>query len=127
MKKLAIVALALVLAMTFVGCGAQKELLNTSWKVDWKSGNGSYSLLTFGENDVVTYVDLDVTKIVPSSFSGTWTAVGNTITISDLVKALNGTWNVIIDEVDGKKTLTLKDVKDEKRVQEFVLFAEAAK
>ena len=127
MKKLAIVALALVLAMTVVGCGnAGKELLNTSWKVDWKSGNGSYSLLTFAEDDVVNYVDMDITTVIPSSYTGTWSAVGNTVTIEELVSALNGTWTVLIEEVDDTKTLTLTDVENEERVQEFVLFAEAA-
>ena len=53
--------------------------------------------------------------------------MGNTVTITDLVKALNGTWNVLIEEDDAGKKLTLTDVKDENRVQEFVLFAEAAK
>lgn len=127
MKKLAIVALALVLAMTFVGCGAQKELLNTVWEVKWGSGNGSYSLLTFAEEDVVNYVDYDVTKIIPSVHTGTWTSALNTITITDLVSALNGTWNVTITDDGSTKKLTLKDPAGEKKDQEFTLFAEAAK
>ena len=60
MKKLAIVLAALLLASVFVGCGTPaKELLNTAWEVKW-GGNGSYSLLVFAEEDVVTYQDFDV-------------------------------------------------------------------
>ena len=121
MKKLAIVALALVLAMTFVGCGTPaKELLNTAWQVKW-GGNGSYSLLTFGEDDVVTYSDFDVSNLLNSgSWTGTWEAVGTTVKIENLVKALNGTWKVLIEENDnGVETLTLTDVEDAERTHSF--------
>lgn len=120
MKKLAIVALALVLAMTFVGCGAAgKELLNTSWKQVW-GANGGYSVLTFSEDDVVTYLDVEV-GVVNTPYQGTWSPIGNTVVIEDLVTALNGTWTV--ERVDDKLTLT--NVDDETKVEEYELLAEA--
>ena len=125
MKKLAIVALALVLAMTFVGCGTPaKDLLNTAWEVKW-GGNGSYSLLTFGENDVVTYSDFDISDLLNSgAWTGTWEAVGTTVKIENLVKSLNGTWKVLIEENDnGVETLTLTDVEDAERTHSFTKVA----
>lgn len=124
MKKLAIVALALVLAMTFVGCGTPaKDLLNTAWEVKW-GGNGSYSLLTFSELDVVTYADFDVSKIVPSIYTGTWEAVGTTVKIEMNLKSLDGSWKVLIEENDdGVETLTLTDVEDAERTHSFTKVA----
>lgn len=121
MKKLAIVALALVLVMTFVGCGTPaKDLLNTSWEVKW-GGNGSYSVLAFSDLDVVTYTDVNISKPSASGvYSGTWEAVGTTVKIEDLVSALNGTWKVLIEENDnGVETLTLTDVEDAERTHSF--------
>ena len=127
MKKLAIVLAALLLASVFVGCGTPaKELLNTAWEVKW-GGNGSYSLLVFAEEDVVTYQDFDVSDISNSgSFVGTWEAVGTTVKIEIGVSALKGTWNVIIEEnEDGVETLTLTNVEDDTLTHSFTKVAEA--
>ena len=120
MKKLAIVALVLV-ALSFVGCGTPaKDLLNTSWEVRW-GGDGSYSVLTFADLDVVTYTDVNVSKPLESgSYAGTWEAVGTTVKIEMGLKSLNGTWKVLIEENDdGVEVLTLTDVEDESRTHTF--------
>ena len=119
MKKLAIVALVLV-ALSFVGCGTPaKDLLNTKWEVKW-GGNGSHSVLYFAELDVVTYTDVDVSKLVPSIYTGKWEAVGTTVKIEMGLKSLDGTWKVLIEENDdGVEVLTLTDVEDESRTHSF--------
>ena len=119
MKKLAIVALALVIAMTFVGCGsANDDLLNTVWQQVW-GAKGGYSVLSFLEDGVVTYQDFEI-GVFNTPKTGEWVAAGNTVTIKDLVSALNGTWTVEREE----DALTLTNV-DTGKVEEYTLYLDA--
>lgn len=77
MKKLAIVALALVLAMTFVGCGVPAELLGT-WERDWGSQGDSWE---FKANKEVVYTYY-VGDVVSSSITYDYVVDGDVVTIS---------------------------------------------
>lgn len=94
MKKLAIVALALVLAMTFVGCGVPAELLGT-WERDWGGQGDSWE---FKANKEVVYTYY-VGDVVSSTITYDYVADGDVVTISrnnvEIYK-----WNY---EVDGDK------------------------
>ena len=101
MKKLAIVALALVLAMTFVGCGATVQVLG-----DWKEeGTGWYTNLNFKADKTCTYeyftYNVQTEEYVKtSSFSGEWVSdAADQITISGdkMFKSLVGTWTVSVE------------------------------
>ncbi len=102
MKKLAIVALALVLAMTFVGCGVTAQVLG-----DWKEeGTGWYTNLSFKADKTCSYeyftYNVQTEEYVKtSSYSGEWVAEGaDQITISGdkMFSSLKGTWNVSVED-----------------------------
>lgn len=79
MKKLAIVALVLV-AMSFVGCGLNSQLVGT-WERTWKTAGIEYGdryEFKAGGDFTYTYFvgedDLD-------GYSGTWSAKGDQLTL----------------------------------------------
>ena len=80
MKKLAVVALALVIAMSFVGCGLANQLLGTKWAQ--KQADGSL-FVEFKANDVLVWsfeYDDDV-SYDSYSVEGTWTVDGDELTM----------------------------------------------
>ena len=105
MKKLAIVALALVLAMTFVGCGAANLLTGTSWRQTY---TGGYSDLCFEADGVCRYVGYTTASSAPAfDLKCTWTADGTEVTIAETSVNVNGVWTV---EIAGDElTLTKVD------------------
>lgn len=103
MKKLVIVALALVLAMTFVGCGAANLLTGTSWRQEW---SGGYSDLSFEKDGVCKYESF-VAGVLSTTGTGTWTADGNEVTIADTSIMVNGIWTVEMEA--DELTLTYVD------------------
>ncbi len=122
MKKLAIVALALVLAMTFVGCGAANMLVGTKWDV--KYSNISYGRFDFQKDNVCKYYWASIESAVKNEevlpLSYTWSADGNILTINTTSGSLFGSYEVTIkgDEMtwvntaDEEDVLTLTRVKD---------------
>lgn len=113
MKKLAIVALALVLAMTFVGCGAANLLVGTKW--DTKFGELSYGRFDFQKDNVCKYYWAAIESAVKNEevkpFDYTWTADGNTLTIN----TKSGVYGVYEVEIKGDE-MTWVNTKDEKDV-----------
>ena len=98
MKKLAVVALALVIAMSFVGCGLANQLLGTKW--EQKQADGSL-FVEFKANDVLVW-SFEYDEIydgVYESYSveGTWTVDGDELTMK--VKGLDVM--VYTAEIDG--------------------------
>ena len=89
MKKLAIVALALVLAMTFVGCDAlgEKTLLGT-WVYDYGSGKDYWE---FKEEGLFVW-STSWAGVVPAE--GKWVYANPDITIKDFKPSYNGVWTV---------------------------------
>jgi hypothetical protein len=105
MKKLAIVALALVLAMTFVGCGAANLLTGTSWRQEW---SGGYTDLSFGADGVCSYIPCQENGTpINTNLVGTWSADGAEVTIAETSVNINGVWTVEI--VGDELTLTYVD------------------
>lgn len=122
MKKLAIVALALVLAMAFVGCGLNSPLIG-DWDLKYSSG---FSRLSFKADGVVTYVDYPTNDISApgNDFEGTWVAddAVSSVTIDgeNMIGTLKGTWTYAVTE----EGLTLTNVETEK-VENFTKVADA--
>ena len=105
MKKLAIVALALVLAMTFTGCGVANLLTGTSWRQVW---NGGYTDLSFGKDGVCSYIPYQENGTpINTNLVGTWSADGTEVTIAETSVNINGVWTVEI--VGDELTLTKVD------------------
>ena len=124
MKKLAIVALALVLAMTFVGCGAANLLTGTTWRQEYAGG---YSDLSFEKDGVCKYVGYATGSSVPSfDLDGTWSADGAEVTIADTSIMVNGIWTVemgadeltltYVDKISSTDTHKTGDVEKMTRV-----------
>ena len=102
MKKLAVVALALVIAMSFVGCGLASQLEGTKW--EQKQDDGSL-FVEFKANDVLVWsfeYDDDV-SYDSYSVEGTWTVDGDELTISE--------YGTATAEIDGD-TLKLSGADD---------------
>ena len=128
MKKLAIVAFALVLAMTFVGCGIQDGRFVGTWdyvyKYDTDSGKPSQATrFEFNKdgnvisNDIVyKYDGDDVTfkKTANTQKDGTWLVINSEILeIEDHSSTYNRKWVV---EFSGLKKMKWTDKKDDKNV-----------
>jgi hypothetical protein len=103
MKKLAIVAVALVLAMAFTGCQVASLLAGSSWRQDWGAG---CSDLSFKADGSCTYESF-VGGVLATSGTGTWTADGNEVTIAETSIMVNGIWAVEIKK--DELTLTYVD------------------
>lgn len=129
MKKLAIVAFALVLAMTFVGCGVHDLRFVGTWDYvySYDQGTGKPSQATrfeFTKDGVVKtydisykYVGDDVTfkKSANTPSEGTWLVINNDILeIEDLVPRYNKKWVVEFSSLNKKMKWT--DKKDDKNV-----------
>ena len=124
MKKLAIVALALVLAMTFVGCGAANMLVGTKW--DAKFGEYSYARFDFQKDNVCKYYWSAIESAVKNEevlpLTYTWSADGNILTINTASGSLYGSYEVTIkgnemtwvNTADEKDVVNLTRVTDEK-------------
>ena len=123
MKKLAIVALALVLAMTFVGCGAGTAvLMKGQWEDKWDGGRQVWE---FKDENVFNFYE-DATGLVNDPAEGTWTVDETGIleiaepSGKGLLTGVIGTYNVDMSEKDtlkldaitAKKDFTLKRVAD---------------
>lgn len=118
MKKLAIVALALVLAMTFVGCGAANLLVGTTWEVtEWNSVG--YAKFSFEEENVCKYT-YGATEAVAAVFNYSWSADGNILTIKTTTGSLYGEYEVEIkgDEMTWVNTSDEDDVIKLARVKD---------
>lgn len=123
MKKLAIVALALVLAMTFVGCGAANLLVGTKWDV--KYGPASFGRYDFQKDNVCKYYWAAIEDAVKNEevkpLDYTWTAEGNTLTITTTagisteyevtIEGNNMTWVNTADEDDVVKLTRVEDAE----------------
>lgn len=98
MKKLAVVALALVIAMSFVGCGLASQLLGTKWEI--RDEDDYFTAMEFkADDEVVMSVGYD--NVTSYSAKGTWTVDGDELTVS-----VAGVTYTAIAEIDGDK-LTL--------------------
>lgn len=82
MKKLAVVALALVIAMSFVGCGLFNQLLGTKWEQVQEDGS---LFAEFKAKNVLIwsfeYNDLYDEDYESFSIEGTWSVEGNVLTM----------------------------------------------
>ena len=98
MKKLAIVAVALVLAMVFVGCGAVSLLAGSSWDTQWKYGD--WARFEFLEDGVCTYYEAATQEmlddVLPTNVLN-WAADGNQLSLTFAVSGGKyGTYTVVI-------------------------------
>ena len=113
MKKLAIVALALVLAMTFVRCGNVNMLKNSSWDTKWS--NGTWARFEFLEDDVCNLYEASkqemLADVVPAKL--TWTAEGDVLTLKFAKSGnLYGAYTVLITA--NEMTWTQTEPEDKK-------------
>lgn len=118
MKKLAIVALALVIAMSFVGCGAANLLTGTTWEVtEWNSVG--YAKFAFEEDNVCKYT-YGATEAAAATLTYSWSADGNILTITTTLGTLYGEYEVTIkgDEMTWVSTSDENDVIKLARVTE---------
>ena len=110
MKKLAVVAFALVIAMSFVGCGLANQLLGTKWEIretmEYEGISMSYfvSFEFKADNVFVLSEGAEVEGEVESySVEGTWSVEGDKLTM----EIAGSVWECTV-EIDGD-TLTLTD------------------
>ena len=113
MKKLAVVALALVIAMSFVGCGLATQLLGTKWEQVQDRGS---LFVEFKLNNVLgwsfEYNDLYDDKYESSSIEGTWSVEGDVLTmqvyddeVMEYTVEIDGDTLILTDD-DGVAKLT---------------------
>lgn len=108
MKKLAIVALALVLAMTFVGCGANDLRFIGEWDYIYSSstaGDTTAAAATrFTFKDDGTFTSSDITlvngevKTLVNTRTGDWKTEGDILTIENHTSSYNGEWKFSFDK-----------------------------
>ena len=132
MKKLAIVAFALVLAMTFVGCGVQDLRFVGTWDYIWPENNSTtingdlYPLkatrFEFSKDGVVKVYDIayqynadasskTFNRLANTPYEGTWLVINNDILeIEDLIPRYNKKWVV---EFSGLKEMKWTDKKND--------------
>jgi hypothetical protein len=110
MKKLAVVAFALVIAMSFVGCGLANQLSGTKWEiretVEYEGIPMSYfvSFEFKADNEFVLTEGAEAAGEVESySLTGTWSVEGDKLTME-----IAGSVMECTAEIDGD-TLTLTD------------------
>lgn len=100
MKKLAIVAVALVLAMVFVGCSASSLLPGSTWDYFWNGDStaGNSSRFIFEADGVIKVFDCAIVlgEVVSeaAASTGDWTLDGDIITIENLMPRYNGEWTI---------------------------------
>ena len=100
MKKLAIVAVALVLAMVFVGCSASSLLPGSTWDYIWSGTSlaGNSTRFVFEADGVLktsdcTLVDGEVFYSTNNK-EGEWTLDGDVLTIANHSLSYNGEWTI---------------------------------
>lgn len=119
MKKLVIVALALVLAMTFVGCGPANMLMGTQWYEEYTFGGISYKeTYSFEAENVFKWTSEVIAGSsvnTPTTYTGTWSTEGADILITEVENAggVTGKWTVAFDE-ENKDILILTRETDNK-------------
>ena len=127
MKKLAIVALALVIAMTFVGCGANDLRFIGEWDYVYSSatvGETTTALATrFTFKDDGTFTSSDIVlvngqlKTLANTKPGEWTTQNDLLTIEEHSSSYNGVWKFTFEkdgmkwERDNRDPVTLVKVK----------------
>ncbi len=81
MKKLGIVAFALVIAMAFVGCGLTLQLVGTTWERSWEAdGVSKADRWEFRENNEFVYTFL-INSVRNDGYTGTWSVEGDILTL----------------------------------------------
>ena len=121
MKKLAVVALALVIAMSFVGCGLANQLEGTKWEIreteeemgikvsavfawEFKADDVFVESLSYEFDLPAEYEGMEdeFASYLPSDSvaTGTWSASGDQLTLSG--------YGTVTAEIDGDK-LTVTD------------------
>ena len=111
MKKLAIVALALVLAMTFTGCGANLLLKGSSWE---ESGAWGREVWDFAADGSFTFTNYTAKGVITNQGKGVWIVEDDILTLTtetDVTKlaGIIGTWFV---DLSTKDTLVLTRVTE---------------
>ena len=120
MKKLAVVALALVIAMSFVGCGLANQLVGTKWEnkvigdyygydvtathsLEFKEDNKVVEIYSIWANDLAYEVD-------GGTYTGTWTVDGEELTlkydgyVAEVYTAvIDGDKLILTDKADSTK------------------------
>ena len=79
MKKLAIVALALVLAMTFVGCGANLLLKGSAWE---ESGAWGREVWEFAADGTYIFSAYTANGVLSNQGKGVWLVEDDIVTIT---------------------------------------------
>ena len=126
MKKLAIVALALVLAMTFVGCGANDLRFIGEWDYVYSTATvgetttAAATRFTFKDDGTFTSSDIALVngevKTLVNTKSGEWTTQNDLLTIDNHSSSYNGVWKFTFEkdgmkwERDGRNPVTLVKV-----------------
>ncbi|MEE0879493.1 MAG: glycoside hydrolase family 43 C-terminal domain-containing protein [Treponemataceae bacterium] len=127
MKKLAIVALALVLAMTFVGCGANDLRFIGEWDYIYSSATvgdtttAAATRFTFKDDGTFTSADISLVngevKTLVNTKEGKWSTENDLLTIEEHSSSYNGIWKFSFDkegmkwERDNRDPVTLVKVK----------------
>ena len=100
MKKLAIVAVALVLAMVFVGCSASSLLPGSTWDYIYSgtSASGQATRFVFEADGVLKTQDctllLGEVAVSNNQKEGEWLLDGDVLTISNHSTTYNGEWTI---------------------------------
>ena len=100
MKKLAIVAVALVLAMVFVGCSASSLLPGSTWDYIYSgtSASGLSTRFVFEADGVLKTQDcslvLGEVAFSNNQKEGEWSLDGDVLTIANHSLSYNGEWTI---------------------------------
>ena len=109
MKKLAIVALALVLAMTFTGCGANLLLKGSSWE---ESGSWGREVWEFAADGTYIFSSYTANGVLSNQGKGVWLVEEDIVTITTEtdVSKLKGVIGTYFVDLSTKDTLVLTRV-----------------
>ena len=117
MKKLAIVAVALVLAMVFVGCSASSLLPGSTWDYIYSgtSEAGVSTRFVFEADGVLKSSDctlvLGEVAYSTNNKEGEWKLDGDVLTIANHTETYNGDWT--ITSINMKTMEWMKDPESE--------------
>ena len=109
MKKLAIVALALVLAMTFTGCGANLLLKGSAWE---EAGAWGREVWEFEADGTYIFSNYTANGVLSNQGKGVWLVEEDIVTITtetDVTK-LAGVIGTYFVDLSTKDTLVLTRV-----------------
>ena len=127
MKKLAIVAVALVLAMVFVGCSASSLLPGSTWDYIYSGTSlaGNSTRFVFEADGVLKTSDCTLVngEVFYSSNNkeGEWKLDGDVLTIANHTTTYNGEWT--ITSINMKTMEWMRDPESE--TEEPVVFERA--